>query len=100
MRIRFTTAARRQFLAAMAFIADDKPSAARRYRAKAEKSLRKLGRFPNSGRTISEFPELPFRELVIGSHRYFYRVEGKTVWIVAVWHGAQSPKKPSEPTGS
>lgn len=50
--------------------------------------------FPHSGRTLPEFPDLPFREVIVAPYRFFYRVKGKTVWIVAVWHGAQMPDKP------
>jgi len=58
--------------------------------------LRRLEKFPESGRVILEFPELPHRELIVAPYRFFYRVKGKTVWVVAVWHGAQLP---GEPTG-
>ena len=43
---------------------------------------------------IPEFPELPYREVVVPPYRFFYRTEGKTVWIVAVWHGAQLADEP------
>lgn len=94
MRVRFTPSARLQFLAALSFIRRDKPSAARKFRVKAEKTLRRLEKYPKPGRLIPEFPELPHREVVISLYRFFYRVEGKTVWIVAVWHGAQKTKPP------
>jgi plasmid stabilization system protein ParE len=38
---------------------------------------------------IPEFPELPHREVIVSPYRFFYRVEGKTVWIVTVFQGAQ-----------
>jgi hypothetical protein len=38
----------------------------------------------------------PFREVIITLYRFFYRVKDKTVWIVAVWHGAQLPRQPDE----
>ena len=94
MKIRFTPSARNQFLAALQYIRLDKPRAARRFRNRAESSLRRLSDFPDSGRTIPEFPELPFRELIVSPYRFFYRLEGNTVWIAAVWHGAQLPGKP------
>jgi hypothetical protein len=43
---------------------------------------------------VPEFPDLPHREVVLPPHRFFYRVEGQTAWIVAVWHGAQLPDAP------
>ena len=48
----------------------------------------------DSGRIIPEFPDLPHREVIISPYRFFYRVEKKTVWIVAVWHGAQEVDNP------
>lgn len=94
MRILFTPAARAQYLAAVAYLAQDRPLAARRFHQRAARSLRRLERFPNSGRHIPEFPDLPHREVVLPPYRYFYRREGKTVWIVAVWHDAQLPEPP------
>lgn len=93
MKIRFTPTGRVQFLAAIAYIQRDNPTAASRFRQKAEQKLRRLESFPESGRHLPEFPELPYREVIVAPYRFFYRIDGKTVWIVAVWHGAQIPKK-------
>jgi toxin ParE1/3/4 len=79
----------------LAHIQRDNPDAARRVRLRAERLLRRLSRYPASGRLIPEFPELPYREVVIPPYRFFYRVEAKVVWIVAVWHGAQLPGEPN-----
>jgi len=92
--IRFTSTARGEFLAAIEYIRKDKPGAAVQFRRKAEKALRRLNRFPDSGRRLPEFPDLSFREVVVAPYCFFYRVERKTVWIVAVWHGAQQPDEP------
>jgi len=89
LKVRFTASARDQFLVALAYIRRDKPSAAVRFRKRAETSLKRLQRFPASGRVIAEFPELPYREVIVPPYRFFYRVKGDTVWIVAVWHSAQ-----------
>ena len=96
MKILFTPTGRRQFLEAIAYIYRDKPSAAVNYRKKAEKSLSRLKRFPESGRPIPEFPELPFREVIVNPYRFFYKVKDDSVWIVAVWHGAQLPDEPKK----
>jgi plasmid stabilization system protein ParE len=95
VRIRFTPTARAQFLSALSYIQQDNPTAARRIRKKVETSLRRLLEYPDSGRTIPEFPELPQRELVVTPYRLFYRVTGKTIWVVGFWHGAQLPKPPA-----
>ena len=89
MRVRFTETARRQFLEGRDYIRRDKPSAARRLRRRVEDALRRLEDHPESGRRIPEFPEIPHREVIVKPFRFFYRVEKRTVWIVAVWHGAQ-----------
>jgi plasmid stabilization system protein ParE len=96
VKIRFTRSARIHFLAALEYIRRDHPAAARTFRKKAEMVLKRLERFPKSGRIVPEFPELPYREVIVTPCRFFYRTEGETVWIVAVWHGAQLPNEPSE----
>ena len=94
MKILFTPTARVQFLSAISHIRRDKPSAATRFRQRAEKSLMLL-EYPDSGRSIPEFPELPYRELIVPPYRFFYRGKDDIVWIVAVWHGAQLPEEPT-----
>ena len=94
MKVRFTPTGRRQFLDAISYIRADLPSAARRFRRRAEKALRRLERFPQSGRVIPEFPALQFREVVLPPYRFFYRIAEKTIWVVAVWHVAQRPQAP------
>lgn len=89
MRIRFTPSARLQFLGAVRYIQRENRSAAARFRERVERVLRRLESYPESGRLIPEFPELPHREVIISPYRFFYRIEKKTVWIVAVWHGAR-----------
>ena len=94
MRILFTPSARDQFLSGLAHIRRDNPQAARDFRQKAERILRRLEDYPQSGRRLPEFPELPHREVIVPPYRFFYREQGNTVWIVGVWHGAQLPDSP------
>jgi toxin ParE1/3/4 len=94
VRVRFTPSARAQFFSAINYIRRDNPQAAINFRERAEAVLRRLEEFPDSGRIVLEFPELPYREVVITPYRFFYRVKGEIVWIVAVWHGAQLPDEP------
>jgi len=89
LNVLLTPSARLQFLEAMGHIRRDNPTTASDFRDKAEKSLSRLRKFPESGRLLPEFPDLPFREVAVHPYRFFYRVKDKTVWIVAVWHGAQ-----------
>ena len=92
MKVKFTPSAKTQFLSALSYIRKDKPSAAINFRDRAEKILRRLEDLPESGRIIPEFPELPYREVIISPYRFFYKIKDDVVWIVAVWHGAQLPK--------
>jgi len=96
LRISFTPSGREQFLDAIAYIYGENPKAAVEFRAKAGRVLSRLRRFPQSGRVLPEFPDLPFREVIGAPYRFFYRAKEKTVWIIAVWHGAQLPEKPDE----
>ena len=91
MEVRFTPSARSQFLNAIAYICRDNPTEAEAFHQKAQKSLSRLSRFLRSGRALPEFPDLPFREIIVPP----YRIKDKTVWVVAVWHGAQLPEQPS-----
>jgi toxin ParE1/3/4 len=84
VKIRFTPSARSQFLKGLEYVARDKASAARRLRIRAEAALRRLERFPASGRRIPEFPDLPHREVVLHPLRFFYRIDKKIIWVVAV----------------
>ncbi|MGA3327071.1 MAG: type II toxin-antitoxin system RelE/ParE family toxin [Terriglobia bacterium] len=94
MKLRFTPSGRTQFLQAVTYILQDNLQAARQFRKKAERALRRLTRFPASGRLIPEFPDLPFREIIISPYCFFYRCEDRTIWVVACWHGAQLPAEP------
>lgn len=85
MRVRFTPTGRTQFLAAVAH-----------FRQRAEEALRRLEQFPESGRAVPEFPDLPYREMIVSPYRFFYRIKDPRVWVVAVWHGAQLPEEPPE----
>jgi toxin ParE1/3/4 len=92
--VRFTPSARAQFFAALAYIRRENPTAAGQFRRRAERVLGRLQQFPDSGRIIPEFPELPYREVIVVPYRFFYRCETDIVWIVGVWHGAQLPEEP------
>jgi toxin ParE1/3/4 len=97
MDVRFTASGRAQFLDAIGSIRRQSPQAARQFRQRAEKTLKRLARFPNSGALVTQFPYLPYREVYVQPYRFFYRVREKTVWVVAVWQGAQIPEEPEEP---
>jgi toxin ParE1/3/4 len=94
MRVRFTPSARTEFLSAIRYIHERNPAAAYEFRHHAAQVLSRLEQFPEAGRVLPEFPELPYREVIVRPYRFFYRSIGDTVWITAVWHGAQLPEEP------
>ena len=94
MRVRFTPSARREFLEALDFIRRDSPSAADGVLARSMDGLAQLRNLPESGRVVPEFPELPYREVLVHPYRFFYRVTDDGVWIVSVWHDRQLPELP------
>ena len=51
----------------------------------------RLRTFPDSGRRLPEFPDLPYRELVLGNYRIIYRFDNElnAVIIVTVVHGSR-----------
>ena len=99
LKVQFTPPARTQFLAALAYIRADRPSAARAFQQRVNTVLARLADFPESGRVVPEFPDLQFRDVIVDPYRFFYRVKGGTVWVVATWHGAQIPDGPAEAIG-
>ena len=96
LRVRFTPAADAEFLAIITYIGADGPAAAVAFRDKALNTLSRLRDFPDSGRTLPEYPGLPFREVIAAPYRFFYQVKVDAVWIVAVWHGAQLVDPPED----
>lgn len=96
MKIRFSRSAHISFQSAINFIHQDNPTAAMKFVGRVEETLLRLEKYPDSGRMIPEFPALPYREILILPYRFFYRVKGETVFIVAVWHSAQVPKEPKK----
>jgi len=71
LKVLFTASGRNQFLAAIAYICRESPTAAIAFRHKAEKVLSRLRKFPQSGRILPEFPDLPFREVIVTRYRFF-----------------------------
>ena len=49
----------------------------------------RLADFPQSGRVIPEIGYPDCREIVYGAYRIMFRVEGESVWITGVVHGAR-----------
>jgi len=96
LKLRFTPSAKTELLSASKYIYNENPEAAIIFLKKADELLHRLEYHPLSGRIIQEYPGLPYRELLVLPYRFFYSIENKTIWIVAVWHTSQLPKEPNK----
>lgn len=85
-RIRWTSEASDQLVAAIEYIRQDDPEAARRLASEIIEKIEMLARFPNSGR-VGEVAGT--RELVNSPYVVVYRHTEEIVEILHVWHGAQ-----------
>lgn len=71
------------------FIAEDKPSAAKKWIRLIFKHAEKLQRYPKSGRWVEEVNRPDIMEIVVGQYRVIYRLEEKQVAILTVRHARQ-----------
>jgi toxin ParE1/3/4 len=71
------------------YIAKDSPSYAAALITKADNAAKSLFQFPERGRVVPEYRDTTIRELFVGRYRLIYRLQAKTVTIVAFVHGAR-----------
>jgi plasmid stabilization system protein ParE len=45
-----------------------------------------LASFPRLGRVVGEYTQ--YRELVVDKYRVMYLLQGSTVTVLSIWHGA------------
>lgn len=94
MLIKLTPIAKDNLRTYLEYVAKDDYNASVRFYNKAMKELDRLLIFPYSGKKISEFPDKPFREVLVKPLRFFYEIQGEKILVFAVWHTSQIPKKP------
>ncbi|MDA8125776.1 MAG: type II toxin-antitoxin system RelE/ParE family toxin [Deltaproteobacteria bacterium] len=71
------------------YIAQDKPSAAKKWIEALFSKVGQLQSAPEMGRAVPEIRSGQFRELICGNYRIIYRVEKKQVSILTIRHGRQ-----------
>jgi toxin ParE1/3/4 len=71
------------------YVSADKPEAARRLFEDIIELIDGLWEFPLSGRAVPEIGDPSVRELILGSYRIVYKLDGDFVYIVAIHHGAR-----------
>jgi plasmid stabilization system protein ParE len=78
-----------EFAGAIAYIEPQAPIAARRLAQRIMQRIRSLRRFPESGGFIPEDDSQRYRQLIEGSYRIIYRLHGKAVVILSIYHAAR-----------
>jgi plasmid stabilization system protein ParE len=73
------------------YISADRPSAAEARASKIEKNLQLLSQNPYLGRLPKEedLAQLQYRYLVVENYLIFYTIEGWTIYINRILHGAR-----------
>ncbi len=69
------------------YIRVDSPQAAVKIVVEIHYHLKRLPRFPKSGRIIPEVGDPSLREIVVRPYRLMYRLEGRRAVILRVLHG-------------
>ena len=90
-KIQLLRIAEDDFTEIVTYIASDRPSAAGALAAKIEKNLQLLSQNPHLGRVPKEeeLARLHYRYLVVENYLIFYTIEGQTVYIHRILHGAR-----------
>ena len=88
VRLKWTANALNDLREISDFIAKDSPYYAKLQVERIKKATINLKIFPEMGRHIPEFPELPYREIIVGNYRIIYKIEKEKsrVLIMLVMH--------------
>jgi plasmid stabilization system protein ParE len=71
------------------YIAQDKPSSARKWIDTVFSKVEQLKSSPEIGRVVPEINDSKFREIIYGNYRIIYRIETKKISILTIRHGKQ-----------
>ncbi len=88
-RIYWTRQSREDLRAIRDFIARDAPKTASAYVRRLRRSVERLRIFPLSGQVVAELGREEIREVLQGNYRLIYRVRGRRVDILTVFHGVR-----------
>jgi plasmid stabilization system protein ParE len=88
-QIRWTVQALADLEAIGDFIARDAPSFAQVFVDRIFEVVERLEVFPRSGRIVPEFAQEDIREIIFGSYRIVYLLNGDRVSILTVFHSSR-----------
>jgi plasmid stabilization system protein ParE len=90
-KVKLLRIAEDDLLEIVTYISADRPSAAGALAAKIEKNLNILSRKPHLGRVPKEeeLTRLHYRYLVVENYLIFYTIEGQTIYVHRILHGAR-----------
>jgi toxin ParE1/3/4 len=71
------------------YIAEDSPGYAAAFVRRVRDRARSLEEMAERGRVVPELEEASVRELIVGSYRLMYEIEGADVYILGLVHGAR-----------
>ena len=71
------------------YIAQDSPGAAVKWIDTVFKKVKRLKKFPKSGRRAPETRRMDIQEILYGNYRIIYRISPNDVSILTVRHGKQ-----------
>ncbi len=71
------------------YIAQDSPRAAVKWVDTVFKKVKRLKKFPKSGRRVPETKRMDIQEILYGNYRIIYRISLNYVSILTVRHGKQ-----------
>ncbi len=73
------------------FIARDSPRYAQLTVERVTTAAGRLARFPQLGEILSEFPNVAYRQMIVGAYRLIYRedLEQNRVIVMGVIHGSR-----------
>lgn len=90
-RVEITRSAERDAIGIYEYLERKSPKRAVKWFAEIERQMRTLSQLPRRCPDIPESDEIgaEYRHLIWGDYRTIFRIEGSTVYVVRVIHGAQ-----------
>jgi len=95
-RLRWTAQAVKDVETICEFIAKDSIVYAHLFAKDILQAVKRLAKFPKSGRIVSEFSDENIREIILGNYRIIYRIKNNIIEILTVYHSARLLKTDTE----